>query len=1377
MATDAKALLMKFRADLRDLKSNFGEVQKVVDSFNKVLAKDRESNRKQIRDSLQEALKGEQAKQAAIKTTAEQERLKQQVQRTESEILKNNLLERRQETLEIQKQIAQLRLKAAEESNANRKNRGGGGGGDGSERGFLGNVMRSLSGVAGGGLTGDLFSAALMGGGMVAAGEALAETIGRMAEKMKDFIVESGKIQQVKETFEKLAARTGNDPVGYFDQLRTATHGLVGQLDLYRIASNAMQGNMKLSQAEVVKLTGLTVDLARAHGKDATQAVQRLERALLTGRTQMLAMATGVPVAEMRLKGLGSGFSAAEKAAAQAHQTIKIFQQNLDKMGGAPALTFTERLQQIKVSTNELFEATAEGFAKSQGMNQALGMFGKLADMIDKAAKYGTKLGDSLGNIFGTFIITAKEVINLLGDIAKAINEIASPEKKQNASPDWLSSTYERLTSIKGLVFTLYNIWLTFDGFVRKTGLYWKNLFYEVKELATSSPGKWGDIYAKYGMKQEAGESAIEGSINQRGLAMQKMLSTSPDKNVSGLGKGGPSNSENAAESLKLLQLQVKLEKDRADLLFKIKQEELAKEREALDSNLKDSKISLAEYVEAHKKLNFEEYSDTIDRIQSTTDGQKKVLKAQYESKKLTKAEYDKELADLEIKEQEQVVTAMTKVDKEYYDDDKKLQQDKLQAKRTTLEGERKLEVDALQDKKKINETEYSQGLVSFEDYMDSRKTFIDQEKQLAIKSANDKYDISDKGERAKAQLYYDVLQAMAKADSEFTDLQMTEEQKRLNDLEKSYSQRKNLATAQLQRAKSSTPSEGADQTSQILSGLIIDNNTYVLQLQNMLAAVKPFSDEWFKIKTTMEQVVAQTREYDNELRKSKDFFGGVGSSGVLGQFSSLAKLPGLGGLQSVLQTLGSRSSAGPGSIFGDLFGSIKNMSSSPNTIDSKGDVQSGGFSFRNLFDNFGKFSDSLANGTKLITNFVQASAQPQGGVMGAISGAISGAGIGKDLGAGLGKMFPKLGKMAGPIGEAAGAAFGAVLSGIMGSKMQRAQDMLRDLTNKFNDVTQAVKDGTISLADGIRQLQSIRESTYSEMQNSKKKSKAMYQSAIDSMNQQIKALQDQQAKLMSDLVKQVEILGAPLGMQDSLNSLDQIIEKYKQFQGAAATATDLANANNFLALSLRNFAQSTGKELSDAEQQAIQDAIKLNDLYVQRQDILNTFAQTQRDIMTEGVQIYQRTNAQTKMEKLQAATYDRDVQLQKINQEIALTQAKVTAESQIFQLATTRIGLETQLLQLQEAQVGMDMQRIASLSALVNAFSNIPMTQLMKMFSSTAGTTFGAGDTFAQLLKSMGIQTASSSTPLSTVLEQEYWYQLLLRSQQGGGFFGITGP
>jgi len=117
-----------------------------------------------------------------------------------------------------------------------------------------------------------------------------------------------------------------------------------------------------------------------------------------------------------------------------------------------------------------------------------------------------------------------------------------------------------------------------------------------------------------------------------------------------------------------------------------------------------------------------------------------------------------------------------------------------------------------------------------------------------------------------------------------------------------------------------------------------------------------------------------------------------------------------------------------------------------------------------------------------------------------------------------------------------------------------------------------------------------------------------------------------------------------------------------------------------------------------------------------------------------------QRTTAMTKGQEIGALRYQRDMQLEQINEQIALQQYKVSTEQQIFNLSTTRIGLEYELLAAQEEAAGVQNQQTAALLQVVQTLqSGLASGALMGRISALGPTGTGTG-LLATLLGGLGL-------------------------------------
>jgi len=214
-----------------------------------------------------------------------------------------------------------------------------------------------------------------------------------------------------------------------------------------------------------------------------------------------------------------------------------------------------------------------------------------------------------------------------------------------------------------------------------------------------------------------------------------------------------------------------------------------------------------------------------------------------------------------------------------------------------------------------------------------------------------------------------------------------------------------------------------------------------------------------------------------------------------------------------------------------------------------------------------------------------------------------------------------------------------------------------------------------------------------------------------------------------------VEILRQPEAYQQTIRDLDSIIERYHDFAGAT---DDVAKAHEFLTRSVQQYVAQQERQLSSAERDAIENAVKLNDLLEQRSRIISESASREYDVRTAGVLSRQRTVAQTKMAEIEAVRKERDEQLAAINKQIELTQFRMDAENQMFNLSMTRVDLETRLMVLQKENILMDIQRISALQSVVTALkSGAPLN--LKDVTEALQKAGGLSQSFETLYSSFG--------------------------------------
>lgn len=351
-------------------------------------------------------------------------------------------------------------------------------------------------------------------------------------------------------------------------------------------------------------------------------------------------------------------------------------------------------------------------------------------------------------------------------------------------------------------------------------------------------------------------------------------------------------------------------------------------------------------------------------------------------------------------------------------------------------------------------------------------------------------------------------------------------------------------------------------------------------------------------------------------------------------------------------------------------------------------------------------FGDAVATFADGVSGFIKGITGAKSGGEGAVSGGMAGLKLGSETGL--------------PFAGAIGAGIGATIGGITGAKNKQLQQDIHKIQTQFQSIVADLQAGTISMGQAITDLRNERKAAIAMLSSNPKGGKGggkggkkgysptQAQAVIEQIDAQISQLVAQQQKTLESLHASLMEISQPIQFQEYIQSLDTIVQKYQEFASAAqGNAQEVAVANEFLNQSLQNYVQTLSHDLNAAQQTAINDALTLINLEYQRQQLINQEAQQEYDILTQGVLVRQRTTAMTKGQEIGQLRYQRDMQLEQMNEQIALAQHKVDAETKIFGLAKDRIGLETQLLAAQTEQADYQIAQVQALASVLAALQS----------------------------------------------------------------------
>lgn len=1366
----------------------------------------------------------------AASTTKGTEALKEQLEAA------NKLYEATEkQNAALERQIE--RLKEASEAREKGGEKEGGGIEVGELTKKLGSTVTEAS--LGSGVLGGSLSALIEGAGVFGAvntGINLAiEGVGKLIDKIKEFIEDSGGLQKVTDTFDKLTASKGVDPTEFIEKLRSATQHLVSDVDLLREANTFMQSGLKMSSEDMVKLTEATVGLARAQGNDADTAVKALTQSFLSGRAQQLGWITGIQRSQLAATGFGTTLSEVSKTNLSFEQTIKVIEERFANLG-QPLLTYTDRLTQLKNVQGELFEALAQGVVTSGGFTAFMKQLGEIIERLGGMEELAKKVGDSIGNAF-IFVTTVighipedfKAVKDIFGQLTDLADGLVSTLNKDFGGTQ-LSDSFEQMHPILNSLITL---WANLSGAIKIAAVD-LNTFAKIasnEEKTFSDVGSHlaqgtkqieqahrpsdvvaglKNMYGHFGEAPSNAKTISEGDAQVKKIQeeTQRQIQAAQDqvtendewnqyKGKLGNGTTTPPPPDqglarrNALEMAKAQeQAKVAAAKDGLEQIKAIIQEET----DANEEEYKKGNISIEEFY--HRKDQLAQQTAVATKAAAAAEAlaQEKLLEQQIQLDSKFKNSADIQKQAIESGLSRQNTAADTAANKTQSQDRMALAADLAQAQIKNINSVLDVQKSAIADATDRTKAEFDQGIIDSGTYLQQRiaqiQTLSDAERAASQQRAAQA--LNDHNAQA-AELKTQVATAAA-AIKQLDDLQNNALPQVFQKTNKQFSD----AIGNNQTLQSINQAGGANitgqstyqlqtQQSQLLQGQITN-------MQQLLQYATPYSDTWYTIYENILKATQEAQQLTQEMQNQyatssqlgglasqigssgKGLFTGTFGRGFVSSFSGGAQVlqgatktqqeyatdlttPGKGvkqdpitpvvqaaqtasqglasssgtgvtalnqftsalqlaiqGLQSFISGLSGKSSTVSSGDFGGF------PSSSSLGLDTSGQsalnqvmsgvkapnvtgpgVGSGGAGQTGLFQalqqsiqgiagdtpgSFGQLTSVLTTATKSIGNFAQVIASATSPLGGAFGGGQAGAGLGQSLGLG-------------PLGAIGGAAGGALLGALVGQKQQQIQQDLLDAQAAARQMQEAFSAGTSSLNTTIAQMQQLITTLTTEQSNSKKGS-SQFQDLINQYNQELDQLQSQATQTLQQLQQQIDVVSQPDSYQQWIQNIESVVQQYSQFAGAAQNATQLAQANEYLTSSLQNIGQQMGDQLLQDEESAIQNALQLNQLYNQRNQLELQYLNQVQSIMSQGNLTRQRTQAQSAFSQLYDAQVNYSQQLDSINQQINLAQYQLSTEQQIFNLATTKAGLESQLLTLQEQGVQEDMQRITAMQNLL---------------------------------------------------------------------------
>jgi len=281
--------------------------------------------------------------------------------------------------------------------------------------------------------------------------------------------------------------------------------------------------------------------------------------------------------------------------------------------------------------------------------------------------------------------------------------------------------------------------------------------------------------------------------------------------------------------------------------------------------------------------------------------------------------------------------------------------------------------------------------------------------------------------------------------------------------------------------------------------------------------------------------------------------------------------------------------------------------------------------------------------------------------------------------------------------------AIGGMLSFIGGLFTAAAQRIADNVKKAFQNTVQAYQNGTATLVQTINSLEQQRQQAIQSL-SGKKGGKDQLNQLLPQFDSEIASLQKQQKDIISNFEESLAELKLH---SDTLAQIHQqwfqINQQVLDYIGAGGSAV---NAAQMLSEQLNAMRTSAMDDYNQAEQSAIQDAITLNGLLQQRNQLQKTFAQQEFDLINADAIERRGTGAVSRGMQLQQLQEQESQQEADLNYQIQTTQLKVNAESKVFNIATDINELHRQDDALTLAALDQQLQKAQQLKQIIQGIT-----------------------------------------------------------------------
>lgn len=826
-----------------------------------------------------------------------------------------------------------------------------------SERGAVGGVLAAgARGLFGGGLLGGV-AGGIIGG--MAAVEGIQLLMEGVRELGKALMEASGPAQTLRLEFEKLATRKGNDPAELLQKMRVATHGMAADAALFQTANVSLRSNMKLTTDQMVKMLGMTVDLARLNGKDVPQALNAFTRAMETGQPFILARTLGLTNLQRGMQQLPRGIDPAVAATVRMNQMFIAMSDAINKGIKPVAVTLPELFTQIGVAEKNFLDGVAEGvFHTGSFATNIQAMSKALTDAMPKIVEVGKAVGEGLSAAVKWLIdhgpelkiwvealvavkiadwaltgagaiwklvgalgaLNAAKLAGALGGALPGFAAAGAGAAEAGGVAATVAAVLPVVTAViaaLGLGYLLYTNYSQGVERQRNEALMGNLMRYgsPAGPPAAAVDRRHGGIGGpRYGSAAQAEFSGVSaraaGNFAQAGSIID-LLSPS--------GAGGTEAGGNKYVDIAALKqaevLRETIRREGAKIELQIAKDENDAEQEMLRTRYEMGLLQLDDYLAQQKVLRQKATADRDREIEIEGETQKAAARVKIQPTRTPEGiEIPVSSQAIQVeKEQEELIDRQTQLKilenhestrKQDVADEMKSLEDKKSAQQAYQQELIKMQRESLAEQTALVEKQFKQGDLGPEQYISQRRAMIEQEAALVQGELQQELDDTTKTEKQKADIRIKGIEAALAAQKQLTDLTVQQDQIRVQAMENSYARIKSGLQAQQAAAQLNiqqrVPGARAGGVA-ILEQMSAANQKYIEQLTQEASTLANQPQLWAQTVDKIKQATEEQIKLNQQLRQSKDF-----AAPLAGLFGDLAgavdKIRGGGAIAAILK-------------------------------------------------------------------------------------------------------------------------------------------------------------------------------------------------------------------------------------------------------------------------------------------------------------------------------------------------------------------------------------------------------------------------------------------------------------------------------------------